>query len=240
MKSKGQANHLSDMIKVWPTVLNENSNDKVTKAILHAILYVAHELENQRAMLFPCVSKVFLYHYLEATSHDVKNQVHVLKSSEGTIKFTSHWLLKQLTVHLHSHMSSKCIHKKFGILLFRKGGDFLTSLSWALGTGKFEEVSYEQGGTLAQNLTLAKFQWRLVISYDIIHSEITRHSTSNLIKNMDQINTEQQIITSTLALWPFIESITHTVKQRQGTGTMIIALSRNCNSTIFCLLLYCT
>ena len=58
--------------------------------ILHAVLYVAHELENQRAMLLPCMSTVFLHQYIEATSDgDVENQAHVLEISEGTTKFTS-------------------------------------------------------------------------------------------------------------------------------------------------------
>ena len=34
-------------------------------------------------------------------------------------------------------MSFKCVHKKVGTLIFRKGGDTLLSLSWAMGRQKF-------------------------------------------------------------------------------------------------------
>ena len=108
----------------------------------HTIFYIHNnlicgggEFENQRAVLLPEVSQLFLKEYLECTDVDSDSQEHTLENKEGTIKFTARWLLKQLKVHLkvhlHSHMNSKCIHKKFGTLLYRKGGALLTSW-WAL------------------------------------------------------------------------------------------------------------
>ena len=54
---------------------------------------------------------------------------------EGTVKYTTRWLLNQIILHLQiqSFINYKCIHRKFGTIIFRKGGDILTSLSWALG-----------------------------------------------------------------------------------------------------------
>ena len=76
---------------------------------------------------------------------------------------------------------------------------------------------------------------------DIIHSEITRHSRSDLIKNMDQINIDQQINNINPALWLFIESITRTVKQRQGTDKEDDSLVKKLRRYyIFCLFLYCS
>jgi len=119
IKSQRQGNQLSYMITIWQTEIHDDCNGKLTKAmlILHAVLYVAHELESQRAVLLSHLSRLFLHQYLDTTLvSNPEKQEHVLKSSEGTIKFTSHWLPKQLTVHLQSHMSSKCIHKNFSTL----------------------------------------------------------------------------------------------------------------------------
>ena len=71
--------------------------------------------------------QVFLKAY-QPSSDSESNDIYI-DIGEGTIKFTSNWLLNHLVIHLHQHMSYKCIHKKFG--LYRKGGDPLISLSWA-------------------------------------------------------------------------------------------------------------
>lgn len=77
--------------------------------------YVANEFENQRAVLLPHVSKIFLRAYHELT--DCEGQEQLL---EGTVKFTSRWLLKQQTVHLHSHMNSRCVHKNLELSCIEK------------------------------------------------------------------------------------------------------------------------
>ena len=101
--------------------ISDSSTDTLTKAILHSVLYVAHELENERAVILPNVSKIFLTQYLAADSNPV-NEHTTLESSEGTVNFSSKWLIRQLTVHLYPHIASKCVHKKFGTLIYKRGG----------------------------------------------------------------------------------------------------------------------
>ena len=67
-----------------------------------------------------------------------------LEIGDSTVKFSSRWLLHQLIIHLEAHMSYTCIHKKFGTILYRKHGDILTALSWALGTSHLNEKSTEK------------------------------------------------------------------------------------------------
>ena len=86
---------------------------------------------HQRAVLLPSVSKVFLAAY--TTDSETDSNVHVLEVGEGTVKYTTRWLLNQIILHLQSFINYKCVHTKFGTIIFRKGGDILTSLSWALG-----------------------------------------------------------------------------------------------------------
>ena len=197
VKSYDQRECLSDMIKIWETEL-ANDHDKLTKAVLHSVLYVSNEFENEKAVLLPWVSRVFLRHYCDgALDAGSENKDKLLESSEGTVKFTSRWLLKQLTVHLHSHMSCKCIHKKFGTLLFKKGGDLMVSLSWALGTGNHEVGKRSDFESTPAMLTPARKPSKDQvlrdagdIINDIIHSEMTKHSNT---EGMDQFNIDKQI-----------------------------------------------
>ena len=48
-------------------------------------------------------------------------------------------LLNHLILYLQPYTDYKCIHKKFGTLIFRKGGDILTRLSWALGRAQLND-----------------------------------------------------------------------------------------------------
>lgn len=48
-------------------------------------------------------------------------------------------------------MEYKCIHMKFGTVIYRKEGDLLTSLSWALGTLS----SYTEGCQLGETMCIA-------------------------------------------------------------------------------------
>lgn len=176
------------MVTIWESELVNDSTDKLTKAILHSVLYVALELEHQRAVLLPWVCREFLCHYLGTSSEvDSESQEHVLESSEGTVKFSSRWVLKQLAVHLHSHMSSKCIHKKFGALLF-------TSLSWALGTGNFQskEANFEVKPTQKPNYDKILVEAGDIIN-DVIHSGTTKNCSIDVIRNTDKFNIEKNI-----------------------------------------------
>ena len=68
---------------------------------------------------------------------------------KGTVKYTTRWLLNQIILHLEPFITYKCIQKKFGTLIFRKNGDILTSLSWALGRaqiGEMDNFTYTNAG----------------------------------------------------------------------------------------------
>ena len=99
-------NVLRDNIKIWEYKLSQEDTDKLTKAVLQAVLYVAKELANQRAVLLPVVLQVFLDTY---QPDELSSQVH-LDVGEGTIKYSTQWLLNQLIAHLQQHVSYKCNH----------------------------------------------------------------------------------------------------------------------------------
>ena len=133
---------LNDLIGIWECKVCDSDTDKLTRTVLHTALYVARELLNQRAVLLPGVSRTFLLTYGHSLS---ESDEQILEGGEDTIKFSSRWLLRQLIMHLCNHMDYKCIHKKFGTMFFRKGGDMLSSLSWALGrAGTESDPLYER------------------------------------------------------------------------------------------------
>ena len=51
---------------------------------------------------------------------------------ECSVQFSSRWLLHQLIVYLDVYMMHKCVHMKYGTVLYRKGADILETLSWVL------------------------------------------------------------------------------------------------------------
>ena len=55
-----------------------------------------------------------------------------LQVGDGSVQFSPRWLLYQLIAHLDSYMMHKCAHNKFGTVLYRKEGNVLVALSWAL------------------------------------------------------------------------------------------------------------
>lgn len=64
--------------------------------------------------------------------HSIEDIKSVQLTLEVEKQFSSHWLLHQMIYHLDTYMMRKCVHIKFGIVLFWKGGDVLVALSWAL------------------------------------------------------------------------------------------------------------
>ena len=99
--------HLQYLLTTWNKQFEE-CRDKLTKSILHVVLHVGNEIANQRAVLLPGLSKIFLNEYL-ASAQSVEDDI-IVESDEGSIKFTSKWLLKHLVMHLHTHMDYKCVH----------------------------------------------------------------------------------------------------------------------------------
>ena len=159
--------------------MSDSSTDKLTKTVLHTALHVAHELLHQGAVLLPHVFQVFLHKCGHST---LGTEEEILEGSEGTIKFSSCWLLKQLIIYLCNHMDYKCVHKRFGTVLFRKGGDMLVSLSWALrradNNSGLESKSLYKFKTRKSNDTVVSSVLTEAgnIINDLIHKEISKLS----------------------------------------------------------------
>lgn len=160
-------------------ILADTNTDAVTKATLHAVLYVVDNITHERAILLPWVSQVFLATY---TTESKRDQI-VLEVGEGTVKYTTRWLLSQLILHLEPYIEFKCIHKKFGTVIFRRGGDLLTSLSWALGRAQLKDPVDECMHIKINNTSRRPCVLREAgdMVNDSIHAEIAKHNTEKNI-----------------------------------------------------------
>lgn len=135
----GSNEELKQQMEELKGQFKNEENDPVKKTIIHTVLHVSSNLLNDRAILLPDASRVFkLFIKLDdnLSDQDITNEASetlYLQLCDRTIKFSSKWLLNKLTLYLHQYMTSKCLHKKYGTLIYRKDGNLLNSLSWALG-----------------------------------------------------------------------------------------------------------
>ena len=125
---------LCSLTEIWRAKASDKDTDRLTVAVLKAALFVAEQLLQQKAVLLPQASQVFLQAYGVNHTGSIKSVELNLEVGEGTVQFSSRWLLNQLIVYLSPYMSYKCVHMKFGTILYHKGVDLFTSLSWPLGT----------------------------------------------------------------------------------------------------------
>ena len=127
---EGSDDALQADIKKWNTITHSEETNSLNKAILSAVIFVAENLVSQKATLLPVVCHVFLSSYCDTQpAGSIKSIELILEVGEGSVKFTSSWLLNQLILYLNPYMSYKCVHMKFGTILYHKGGDIMTSLS---------------------------------------------------------------------------------------------------------------
>ena len=114
----------------------------VTISLLASMLHVAMLA---RSLLLPQACAIFLRKCGAAVPGG--------EGQWGTI-----WLI----VCLHSYMRYKCIHRKFGVLLYRNGGDLLKSLPWVLIGSKCHTHSTEnhhKHNFTHQNCTEERKRW---------------------------------------------------------------------------------
>ena len=233
-------------INTWKHQL-PNCEDTLTIALLTAVVHVATELLQDRALLLPQVRDVFLSKY-----GTVRNSSQLyLEVGDSEVQFSSRWLLHQLIVYLHSYMRYKCIHKKFGIILYRNGGDLLQSLSWALGSKcqtHSSENSFEPLKTELQTSKLHRGEQKVIkqaatIINNLILEEVRRLAGKDKETDLKRLNIDSLISEINPLLWEFVTSITRPAYQQKSSSsetesTAHIKKVRRFN--IICLLMYWT
>lgn len=137
-----QENDINYCINHWLQEQNDINTSEVTKSVLEAVVFVANHLRQDKALLLSAASTVFAEHYTRETlTCSISSLSLTIETEESTLKFSSRWLLNNLIIHLNNFLNFKCIHQRYGMMLYRKNGDILTSLSWALGASNSSNQS---------------------------------------------------------------------------------------------------
>ena len=226
---------LEKEIETWEDTI-KNDNDNLTNAILTAVLFVANSLLSQKAVLLPWVCQVFLEAYGVQQGEDVRSVY--IEERERKIQFSSRWLLDHLIVHLHPYMMHKCVHMRFGTVLYRRGADLLIALSWALSSSQQVpsfEPSKQQHHTLQNNHpnTETILKEASIIINNFIHEEINKLSPSLFISINDSLNNVNPL------LLQFLTSITDTIRERK-TSNITSHAKKIRMFFILCQLMFCT
>lgn len=88
------------ILKVWKTTIDSTDTGLLTNAILSAVLFVAENLIQQKAVIFPWACQVFLHIYCNDQPCSMPIQL-TLEVGENNVRFTSQWLLNQLILYLN-------------------------------------------------------------------------------------------------------------------------------------------
>ena len=230
-------NFLEELIPIWEFKYADAETDKVTRTLLHVVLYIAREFVSQRAVLLPNISKMFCQEY---DQENIASDLH-LEVSEGTITFTSKWLLSQLILHFQDHIKYKCSHRKFGTVLFHKGSDLLVSLSWALGRVHENTIHDPYTHNPPTNQLSVVMEAAHTIN-EKIHSEIANMERENSIHSPSGLNLGDLMNKSDPILQSFLEAVTR-AKRDQIFSNRNTRSQPECQkvTTVFlkCLLMYC-
>ena len=177
-------------ITEWVSIRDNANTDKLTMAILQAVVYVAKDLLIGKALLLPWVTKVFLTAYSPGCPDNSKPTI---ETGESIVTFSARWLLQHLITYLNPYMLYKCVHMKFGTILYRKGINVLESLSWALGANSSSQYDFSELNIMPATKSPCNDQTLHEAAYivnDLMHEEVKRQTRDNpLVLN---INNELQ------------------------------------------------
>jgi len=230
------SNELEQNINAWKATLNDDHTNTLTKSTLSAVIFVAEHLKQEKAVLLPWVCHVFLdaYHGSVASSDDSVSKP-ILEIGDSNVKFSGRWLLNQLILYLHEHMAYKCTHRRFGIVLYRKRGDILTSLSWALHDSHTHNVDTE---TLSLDTNITTSDTTTLLHAGQILSDVLTNENKRLSKKENcqlVFNVDNDLEEINPNLVRFIQSMVE-----EDSGSEVTKHTRKVRIYfIICLLLYC-
>lgn len=155
---------------------------------------------------------------------------------DSTVKFSSRWLLNQLIVHLTGHIEYKCEHRKIGTVLYRKGGNLLASVSWALGRVPLSDPT-ESSTTLSSQTEKLISEAGDVIN-NLLHDELRKPMVDSPC-NPKALNIDTALENTNPLLLDFFHSITRTAREwhhhHLDTESHASKHTKKFDSILFCL-----
>ena len=195
----------------------------------------------QKAVLLPWTCHVFLQAY-DVQYADLKSVKVKLELGESMVQFSSRWLLHQLILHLDVYLMHKCVHMKYGTVLYRKGADILTTLSWALSTSNLAdqwskpEKQKHHDSQLNAETTLKEAS---IIMNNLIHEEIKKSAEIRSTLDHSSLKIKEHLKNTNSLLLDFLTSITSTIRDREISNTTE-HIKKTRLYFILCQLMFCT
>ena len=121
---------LQSLMEIWIAKGSDKDADALTRAVLKAVLFVAEQLQQKAVFLGQAR---FSFKHASSQLSWTWRWGRVLLILFQVVSKSAYYLP-------HPYMSYKCVHRKFSIILYRKEGDILTSLSWALGNAQYSQA----------------------------------------------------------------------------------------------------
>ena len=195
-----------------------DTTDTLTKAILQTVIYVANHLLQEQAILLPWACKVFLQSYKPENATTLTSEKVTVQTRDSMVTFSGRWLLHQLIGYLDSYMLCKCVHMKFGTILYRRGVDVLVSLSWALSCQGVQESTdkddIHEHKPIIEDTKIVLHNATSILN-GLIYGEIERQSIirQKFSVNPSSFSIEAELHSTNQLLLEFVDSTTATVRE---------------------------
>ena len=111
-----------------PTTVN-SFQEGIDAMVTHITKLVDTELLSNSALLLPTIHGWFCNHL---DTLIVSQQIKIEDTDNVYTLVRARWILSNLTVNLHHHMSYTCTTRKFGTLIYRSNSDLTIPLAQAL------------------------------------------------------------------------------------------------------------
>ena len=202
LEAKHTTPTLQAQIRIWREELRVEEQKSLTAAILDTVIFVGRKLQEDRALLLPRIATFFL--------NRCPAQSENLEVEDGTINFSSRWLMHQLIKYLEPYMNYRSVIKKLGTLLYPKTSNVLRCLTLAL--HEMDTVhGYDNSGVEDKEILL-KRSGNMV--NDLLHDEITKLKSRQI--DLTSFDLSSSISSTNNLLWQFICSCTQSVRERTG------------------------
>lgn len=210
------------------------------RAIAITCKTLAQYFLNQQAVLLPSLGNVFLQCYFK-DSDVTCNDNPTIELEDSIVHFTNKWLLQQLITKFGTSLSYKCVHPKFGTMLFRRDGDQLTSLSWALGTSSstLPEITNHLHTEPSDSVILKKAG---AIINTLIHEEIDKLASNK--EEPKEFKLSTCIAQTNPMLVDFVKKATQSSRELNKNLGIKDKVAKHTKTVrqffIICLMLFCT
>ena len=129
--------------------------------------------------------------------------------------------------------------QKFGTIIYKRNGNLLTSLSWALGgiANKMPSVNPMKEHQTCPRITLSG---SARVFNDLLHKEIDRVSTASTTKNLVNFSIDEFLTDVNPQIIKFLQVATQSTRQKVLTSETFAHTRKICIFFILCCLLFCT